>query len=337
MTGSTARSIQFGVQLPQGWRGDLPPGHPTKQWEHVVHQTQRIEGLGFQSAWLVDHLEPVLDPTGPLFECWSAMAALAMATSTIRLGQLATCSPFRPAPLFAKMVACIDVISGGRVDVGIGAGWYEREFNTWGYDFAPAGERITRLEHAIEDMVARWTGAVGTMAPRPVQTPYPPLWVAGGGERRTFAVVARHASWANVAGTPDVVAHKAAALRAHCERIGRSPDEVGLSVKLDAVIGHTDADVAAQLDEATASWRARGYDSYADTGNYRAAHIVGTPSEVRDRVEAYVAAGATYFVLDVVGADGPALELLAETLALEPPVEQSRRQGLGTLPTAAAR
>src|SRR2546430_2331704 len=130
------------------------------------------------------------------------------------------------------------------------------------------------VEHSVEEIVARWTGRIGTMAPPPVQSPHPPLWIAGAGEQRTLAVVARYANWANVAGSPDVVARKADVLRSHCERVGRKSDDVGLSVKLDVVIGRTDAGVSAQLDEAAASWRARGYEAYADTAVYRANHVV---------------------------------------------------------------
>src|SRR5262249_27141139 len=154
--GSPRRPAGFGVCLPHGWRDDLPVAAPDRQWSFIRDQALRVEPLGYDSVWFVDHLQPVVDAGGPYFECWTAMAALAASTSRVRLGQMATCSAYRPPALLAKMAAGIDAMSNGRLDVGLGAGWFELEHAAWGYDFPAAKVRIDRLEEAVDVMLRLW-------------------------------------------------------------------------------------------------------------------------------------------------------------------------------------
>jgi F420-dependent oxidoreductase-like protein len=316
----------FGVCLPHGWRDDLPGAAPERQWKFIRDQALRVEVLGYDSVWFVDHLQPVVDASGPYFECWTAMAALAASTSRVRLGQMATCNGYRPPALLAKMAAGIDAMSNGRLDVGLGAGWFEAEHTAWGYDFPAAKVRIDRLEEAVEVVLRLWASGPGqpasyegahyrldgvTMAPRPVQEPHPPLWIAGSGERRTLALVARRGDWCNFNGPVANVARKVEVLAGHCERIGRTPTEIGVSWKGDVVIAADERRVQEQVDRIRQAWLARGITQFADDAGFRAGHLVGTPDEVRARIAEYQQAGCDYFICDFWDLDKDSLELFS--------------------------
>ena len=194
-------------------------------------------------------------------EAWTLMAALAATTSTIRLGQMCTCVAYRPPAYLAKVAATIDVISGGRVDMGIGAGWYEHEYAGYGYEFLPPAGRIGQLREAIEIMKRLWTedevhyegrhyrlhGAI--CRPRPRQVPHIPIWVAGGGEQLTLRVAARHASHTNFGPSPEAFAHKSEILAAHCRDLGTDYDAIVRSTNLFVICRETESEVAAVLDE----------------------------------------------------------------------------------------
>jgi F420-dependent oxidoreductase-like protein len=323
---SARRPPGFGVCLPHGWRDDLPVAAPEQQWNFIRDQALRVETLGFDSVWFVDHLQPVVDPRGPYFECWTAMAALAASTSRVRLGQMATCNAYRPPALLAKMAAGIDAMSDGRLDLGLGAGWFEAEHIAWGYDFPAAKVRIDRLEEAVAVILRLWASGADapasyegahyrldrvTMAPRPVQEPHPPLWIAGSGERRTLALVARHGDWCNFNGPAANVARKAEILADHCRRVGRDPTEIGISWKGDVVIAADERRVHAQVDRIRQQWLARGIAQFADDAGFRAGHLVGTPDEVRARIAEYQRAGCDYFICDFWNLDDDSLELFA--------------------------
>jgi F420-dependent oxidoreductase-like protein len=315
---------RFGVCLPHGWRSDLPAVPPTEQWDHIRTLAARAEALGYDSVWLVDHLQPVVDPAGPLFECWTTTVALAVTTTRIRIGQMATCNAYRPPALLAKMASTVDVMSHGRIDLGLGAGWFEPEHRAWGYDYPSAKVRLDRLEEAARLILRLWTSSPASfsgqhyvvdgveMAPRPVQHPHPPLWIAGGGERRTLRLAARYGSWCNVAGSVATVARKAAVLAEHCNAVGRDAAEVGISWKGDVVIG-TDAErIDARVADICRFWGSRGHPQLADPARYREAHLVGRPEEIRARVREYQEAGCEYFLCDFSDVNGDALDRFAD-------------------------
>jgi F420-dependent oxidoreductase-like protein len=320
------RPPRFGVCLPHGWRDDLPVAAPERQWDFIRDQALRVEALGYDSVWFVDHLQPVVDAGGPYFECWTAMAALAACTSVVRLGQMATCNGYRAPALLAKMAAGIDAMSNGRLDVGLGAGWFEAEHTAWGYDFPAAKVRIDRLEEAVEVVLRLWASERDepasyegthyrldgvTMAPRPVQEPHPPLWIAGAGERRTLALVARYGDWCNFNGSAENVTRKAEVVAEHCERIGRDATEVGVSWKGDVVIAADERRVHEQVDRIREQWLARGITQFADDAGFRGGHLVGTPDQVRARIADYQQAGCDYFICDFWDLDEDSLELFA--------------------------
>ena len=192
-----------------------------------------IEAAGYESAWVYDHFHTVPEATQePTYEAWTLMAALAAATETIRLGQMCTCNSYRPPSYLAKVAASIDVISGGRLEMGIGAGWYQGEYEAYGYEFPRPAVRIGQLAEAVEIMKLMWTedearfkgrhymvdGAI--CRPKPLQDPHPPLWIAGGGEQLTLRVAAEHAAYTNFGIDLDQFQRKSAALEGHCRDLG---------------------------------------------------------------------------------------------------------------------
>ena len=206
--------------------------------------------------WVYDHFHTFPVPAQEVtFEAWTLMGALATTTTRVRLGQMCTCNAYRPPSYLAKVAATIDVISDGRLDMGIGAGWYEDEFRGYGYDFPPAAVRIGQLEESVEILRRMWTedevhfdgehyrldGAI--CMPKPVQSPHIPLWIAGGGERRTLRVAARHATYTNFGGTFAEFVHKSAVLAEHCADLGTDPGAIVRSSNFNVVCEETEAAV----------------------------------------------------------------------------------------------
>src|SRR5450755_4173548 len=198
----------------------------------------------FSAGWNFDHFYPILqdDRTGPCFEGWTMLAALAGLTHRIRLGVMVTGNPYRHPAVLANMAASLDVISGGRLELGIGAGWNEEESGAYGIELGGPAERSDRFEEACQVIVSLLTREITDFAgkyyqltsarcePKPVQQPHPPLVVGGSGERRTLRTAARFAQhWNFVGGPPEEFARKRDVLYAHCQDIGRDPKEITLS------------------------------------------------------------------------------------------------------------
>jgi F420-dependent oxidoreductase-like protein len=203
----------------------------------------------FDAGWTFDHFYPILqaDRTGPCFEGWTMLAAIAGTTRRLRLGVMVSGNPYRHPAVLANMAASLDVISGGRLELGIGAGWNEEESAAYGIDLPPLRERFDRLEEAcaVIDLlltreVASFAGAYYRLAdarcePKPIQQPRPPLVIGGGGEKRTLRIAARFADQWNAPGaTPEVLAHKIEVLHGHCADVGRDPSTIEISVQVRA-------------------------------------------------------------------------------------------------------
>jgi F420-dependent oxidoreductase-like protein len=220
--------------------------------------------LGFDTAWAHDHLLNQDDTSAPEDEGWTALAALLALTKRIRGGLMVTSNTFRHPAVLAKMATTVDVISGGRLEVGIGAGWFEDEHRQYGLDLPPAGERIRRLDEACRIMIALWTEPRATVEgeyyqvreayhePKPVQSPHPPLVIGGSGEKLTLRVVARYADeWNMAKGTPEEFRHKCRVLDEHCRAVGRDPAEIERSIQFLAP--EPDRDLAARAREFVAA------------------------------------------------------------------------------------
>lgn len=200
------------------------------------------EDLGFDSVTLMDHFRPYYPlKTGNLMECWTTLSALAMETKNIKLGALVTCASYRNPAVLAKIAACVDHISGGRLKFGIGAGWFQEEFQEYGIHFGKPKERIERLKEAIQIIKMMWTQEEASFSgkyyridravcnPKPVQKPYPPIYVGGTGEKFTLKVVAEHADGWNATGSPEQYKKKLNVLKRHCEEVSRDWKEIKLS------------------------------------------------------------------------------------------------------------
>jgi F420-dependent oxidoreductase-like protein len=200
----------------------------------------------FEHAWLFDHFIPIAgDTDGPCLEGWTLLAALAARTSRIRVGIMVTGNTYRHPAVLANMGATVDIISNGRLDMGIGAGWNVLEHESYGIELLPPGKRISQFEEACEVIRLLWTqqyadfdGAYYQLKharcePKPVQKPYPPFVIGGSGERRTLRVVAKYADvWNFAGGSVDDFRHKLAVLEEHCQAVGRDCDSIDKSVQL---------------------------------------------------------------------------------------------------------
>jgi F420-dependent oxidoreductase-like protein len=229
-------TLAFGLQLSRfDW-----PGHPANTAAALAEVARAAEEAGFASLWVMDHflqIPQIGREWEDMLESYTALAYLAGVTSRIRLGALVTCVTYRNVAHLAKIVATLDVLSGGRAVCGIGAGWFEREHRLYGWEFPPPRERFALLEDALELLPLMWgpgsppfegrTLSVSETVcyPRPLQERVPIL-VGGSGERRTLRLVARHADACNLFGDPATVRHKVAVLRDHCAAVGRDPASV---------------------------------------------------------------------------------------------------------------
>ncbi|MFT4037105.1 MAG: LLM class F420-dependent oxidoreductase [Thermomicrobiales bacterium] len=229
---------------PLRWGIKTSPQHTT--YEDIVRVWREADATPvFEHAWLFDHLNPIQgDLDGPCLEGWTTLAALAAETERLRLGLMVAGNTYRHPAVHAHMAATVDVISGGRLDFGVGAGWNVYEHESMGIPLYPPGERIRRLGEACALTRMLWTQDLTTfdgryyqlkdarLAPKPVQRPYPPIVIGGSGEQLTLRVVAEHADIWNFSGTDvETFRHKHGVLREHCAAIGRDPAEIEVSVQ----------------------------------------------------------------------------------------------------------
>jgi F420-dependent oxidoreductase-like protein len=292
--------ITFGAFVPQGWKMELAGiDDPADKWRTAVEITELAEELGYHSIWVYDHFHNIPRPAHEtVFECWTVMAALSQRTSRIRLGQMVSCAAYRSPAYVAKVTSTIDVLSDGRLDWGIGAGWYEHEFRAYGYGFPAPKDRIRVLRETVEIVKSMWTEPDTTYEgrhfqvrgaqcdPKPQQRPHPPIWIGGGGEQLTLRVVARHADVSNFGGKPDEWAHKREVLKEHCRAIGRDEEEIRKSWSPEVLVRENEAD----LEAAGGSLWGEPFESW------RRGNLVGTPEQVAEKVQTYVDLGCTAFV-----------------------------------------
>jgi F420-dependent oxidoreductase-like protein len=226
------------------WGIKTSPQHTT--YDAMVKVWQEADRTpAFEHAWLFDHFAPIQgDLNGSCFEGWTLLSALAAQTSRLRLGLMVAGNTYRHPAVHAHMAATVDVISNGRLDFGIGAGWNEYEHQSMGIPLYPPGERIRRLGEACEIARRLFTQPLtdfdgrhyqlkdARLEPKPIQRPHPPFVIGGGGEQLTLRVVARYADiWNFTGGDAEVFRHKTGVLREHCAAVGRDPGEIELSVQ----------------------------------------------------------------------------------------------------------
>ncbi|HET7727213.1 MAG TPA: TIGR03560 family F420-dependent LLM class oxidoreductase [Candidatus Limnocylindrales bacterium] len=236
--------MQIGLMVPQGWKGEYDGWDAAAAWARSVELAEQAEALGFESLWVFDHFTTVPVPRDEItFESFSMLAALAMATRRVRLGHMVICAGFRNPALTAKMSSTLDVISGGRFELGIGAGWKEDEWKAYGYGFPTLKERMDALGDQLEVITrmlvpgratyrGAWAQVYGAInVPKGIQSPRMPIIVGGNGQRVTFRYAARFADELNLVFLdPDEVAAQLPVIRQRCEEEGRDPATLRLSL-----------------------------------------------------------------------------------------------------------
>jgi len=288
-------------------------------WDRWFRIAEQVEAVGLDSLWRSDHFfSTIARGERPSLEAWVSLAALAQRTSRIAFGSLVSPMTFRHPALLARMAAAVDVLSQGRLVLGVGAGWNEAEHAAFGIPLPPWKERMDRLEEGIAVIRALWQGGPvdrpgryyplrqATALPRPLQQPGPPLLVGGDGEVRLLRIVAQHADeWNSHVSGPQAYRSKRARLEAHCRSVSRDPDEIHRSWMGGVVIGRDRGEV-----EAKARWHKAFFPSLAGVPDDRVSTrlkdrgwLVGTPDDVAAQLDAWQAAGVQrvmlqYFDLD---------------------------------------
>lgn len=297
--------LRFGAFVPQGWKLEYTGWGAADAWERTKEIARLAEHLGYDHLWVYDHVEtvPRREPTH-VFEAFTTLSALAQHTTTVRLGQLVTCAAYRNAGLLAKQAACVDVFSGGRLIMGLGAGWYEREYRAYGYDFPGPGTRLRILDETLQALKRLWTHETVTFEgrhvrldgaycdPKPIQR-LPEIWVGGGGEQVTLRIAARHADKTNWQVGLDRFTHKSKLLAEYCAQIGRDFDSIVRTHGPDCRIFEREADLREWLAGPDGGPLRKGTMTDEE---YVRDHFVGTVEQVAEKVQAYVDAGCREFV-----------------------------------------
>ncbi len=306
-------ALRFGLRVPQD----------VTDYGQLRDIARAAEQLGYHSLWLYDHFYHFPFPDNVhVLEPWTLMSVLAGATSSIRLGTLVLCHGYRPPALLAKMAATLDVLSGGRLEFGYGAGWHAEEFAGYGYDFPPVATRIRQMEEGLALIKALWTDDRATVAgkfhrlqgaicePKPVQRPHPPVTIGGGGERLLLRAVARHADVWNYFPAPlPEYERKTQVLDQHCRDLGRDPGTLERSLLTPTVTADREKEVRDQLEAA----KLRGY-LWAQTGNL----VQGTPDIVVPRYRDYIRRGVSFFIIQLPdGRDLKRIEFVAKHVIAE--------------------
>ncbi len=304
--------MRFGLFIPQGWRLDLA-GIPTeKHWQVMRDLADHADAGPWDSLWVYDHFHTVPIPTDEAtHEAWTLMAAYAATTSRIKLGQMCTAMSYRNPVYLAKVAATTDIISGGRVQMGIGGGWYEHEWRAYGYGFPSAGVRLARLDEGVQIMRDAWRDGKVTfdgsqyqvdgaiVAPKPLQENGIPLWIAGGGEKVTLKIAAKYAQYTNFTSDPEGFAHKSAVLAEHCREVGTDFDGIVRSANVNAILGTSADDVRSRVQRVRD--RLAGYcgDAAADammTTVSAPGSAAGTPEQVIESLTTLRDLGCDYVI-----------------------------------------
>jgi F420-dependent oxidoreductase-like protein len=294
--------VKFGLQHPS-FSFD---GHDAQIADSLKQLVLRAESSGFDSFWVMDHFHqiPFVGARDePMLEGWMTIAAISGITSKIRLGTLVTGNTYRHPSVLAKIGATLDVMSKGRLFMGIGAGWNEEEANAYGIPFPSTKERLKRLEEAVQVIKKMWTEEPANFNgrhyklqtahcnPKPIQKPHPPIMVGGEGKRETLRIVAKYANACNLFGSPNTVKHKLNVLREHCKNEGRDYNEILKTKLTTVVIGKRKGEAERRLAELF---------ERAPPERIKEMTIYGTPEEVYHEIKALEDAGVEYLIVNFV-------------------------------------
>jgi F420-dependent oxidoreductase-like protein len=302
--------LHFGVTLPQIKR----------TWQECKDAATHFDALGFDSAWVCDHVYGVPNPRLPILEAWSLLAAVAAVTEQIQLGTLVTPPFFRNPAMLAKQVATIDQIAGGRVIMGLGAGWFQPEFEAYGNPFPSLGERMRALAECTEIMTRMWTEESTTFEGRyfrvkdavcePKPPRRPPILIGGTGEKVLMGIAAKHADiWNNMAVAQAQLGQKVEALKRRCGELDRDFDRIQVSQQCVVIIEETEDAAQASLAKAKKIYGGHMGSGLEEHG------IWGTPERVIECIERHQALGCTGFLIEFFGRDTrPPAQLFADTV-----------------------
>ena len=293
--------IKFGVFLPF-YAFKFEKTNPSSRFDRVRNIVLECERLGYDSVWLDDHL---MFGKSPVFECWTTIAALSSITAKIRLGTMVLCNSFRNPALLAKMAATLDVISKGRLELGIGAGVQKDEHTAYGIPFLQSHERIGRMKEAVEIIKKMWTEEKASYEgkyyrineavcePKPLQKPHPPITIGGSGEKLTLKVAAQHADRCDWGYIPslELYKHKLDVLESHCKAVGRNSQEIEKSCWLGGQIFI--ASNRKELGEKVMRFKPKS----ASLEDFKKLGLICTTDECRQKIRQYASLGVTYFML----------------------------------------
>ncbi|MDW0188263.1 MAG: TIGR03560 family F420-dependent LLM class oxidoreductase [Nitrososphaeraceae archaeon] len=297
--------MQFGLQKPIftfDYRGD-----DTSQ---IIDSLKKLattaENNGFDSFWVMDHFHqiPMIGKVEePMLESWTTLSVVAGLTTKIKLGTLVTGIMYRYPAILAKVAATLDVLSKGRLFMGIGAAWNEEESNAYGIHFPAASERMSRLEEAIQIIRKMWTEEPSASFngiyyqirnaycnPKPIQKPSPPILVGGGGERKTLKIVAKYADACNLFGSAETVKRKLNILKEHCKSVGRDYNSI-LKTKLSIIV--------VEDEKQTSEKKIEQIFKGMPEEQIREFAIHGTPEEVLRQIESFEQVGIQYLIVDL--------------------------------------
>jgi F420-dependent oxidoreductase-like protein len=306
--------MKIGLQIP-----NFTFGTPdSEMFDQVVDRATAAEESGFDSVWVMDHfyqLPALGGPAQPMLEAYTLLGAIGARTRRVRLGTLVTGVTYRNPALLAKTVTTLDVITGGRAILGIGAAWYDVEHDGLGVDFPSDGKRLDRLEEAVQICRAMFRDERPSFGgryfrtqeawnvPPPIQPGGPPLLIGGGGEKRTLRLVARYADFCNITGDVATIRHKVDVLRRHCETEARDPTEVTVSRLSTLVITDSEAETVATRDFLR--------EVVGDEGGFN----VGREDEILEQVNELRGAGVEYFIFNMPTSGPEAVHRAGEMFA----------------------
>jgi F420-dependent oxidoreductase-like protein len=287
--------MKFGIQHPNfTFDGDGPA---------IADSLRKVvmagEDLGYDSFWVMDHFHQIANvgqPQEPMLEGWATISALAGMTSKIKLGTMVTGNTYRHPSVLAKMGATVDVLSKGRLFMGIGAAWNEEEASAYGIPFPSTKERLQRMDEAVQLILRMWTEDKASFDgkfyqlrgaycnPKPIQKPHPPILIGGAGEKRTLKTVAKYGDASNLFGSPDTVKRKLDILRGHCKQVGRDYDSIIKSKLGRVVIGDREAIEKTFAQMGVPAERMKEFITY------------GTPDQIHEQLEAFREVGVDYLI-----------------------------------------
>ncbi len=291
-------------------------------WDDWLRIARLTEESGLEGLFRSDHYTAIIRPDADAHDAWATLAGLAAITERIRLGTMVSPATFRHPSVLARMAVTVDHISGGRVEVGMGSGWYEREHEAHGFPFLDGKQRFELFAEQVEVVVRSWTedrfdhdGAAYRLRdqqalPRPLQRPHPPLVLGGTAKPRFAALAAKYATEVNTLGAPDVeLRERKIALDRACTEAGRDPATLGYSVMTACFVGETEADV---VERVTRFLAIRGGDGDAESliAERRDRWLVGSVEQVAERIEALRALGVTRVLLQHLNHDDDAMVTL---------------------------